>query len=597
MSDNNFMAEIEKNTIQTVKDTIDSNLSQAISENTTIINVENYPDFEESEKIKNTVDSAFSPRMKQNTPIDSTKNPKGKSHNTRSSKNFNNFLSKMEHFQKAKNDKINSMQALKKEQEDKAIKCIPKVKMSEKSKKILEQKDKKTKEPSETTDMNKISPFIPSPQKPKGPYSSRLQSKTKANIKKPLFDEQIKKTIETNKPKPQQVLKESAYKSEKVLASKFIKEFNKKYDEISMGNGFLDFDETKELFKMMFFLSDYEENVTKKDNEEKLYEKFWKITGCEENKKISMDSLRTFLMGVMNLFLPSMSNGDEAIGLGKVVSERYFLNQNETLRIHKMYLSYYDNRIGSLKKTALQKKVEKFTRMEEVFKGLKCKETKITYGSGNTETSMRLNSILSEKNLRTSVINTKSQIMPSENTEKNLRTSTISSKSQILPTEKKLNKQTTRLDICKTPIPILLENNLNTSFRSARSKSGSRPQSRAAMQSSGRSSVSEFECQAISSDAILDPSVLLKAQDIFGAFSLLLKKDLGEGKDKNVGVEANNKDDKKIDDKSTGICGKMDGSKEKGEIKDQVERGKSGQRSMSKLVYQQKKRLKSVGLN
>lgn len=579
MSDNNSMVAIEKNSNQTVKGIVNSSLSQAVSENTTIINVENYPDFEESEKIKNTTESVFSPRMKQGTPIDSTMNSIGKSHNTRSRKNFNDFLSKMEHFQKAKKDKIDSMQAQKKEQEEKAIKSIPKVKMSEKSKKILEQKDQKFRGTSEVSDMNKISPFIPSPQKPKGPYSSRLQSKAKANIiKKPLFEEQIKKTIETNKPKPQQVIKESAYKSEKVLASKFIKEFNKKFDEISMGNTFLDFDETKELFKGMFFVSDYEENAVKKDNEEKLYEKFWKITGCEENKKISMDSLRTFLMGVMNLFLPSMSNRDEVVGLGKVVSERYYLNQNETLRIHKMYLSYYDNRITSLKKTAQQKKVEKFTRMEEVFKGLKCKETKITYGSGNTETSMRLNNILSEKNLRTSAMNVKSPTIPSE---------------------KRITKQPTRLDLCKTPIPMTIENNLNTSFRSARSKSGSRPQSRAAIQSSGRSSVSEFECQTISSDSILDPSVLIKAQDIFGAFSLLLKKDQNEGKDKNVGNDVKINDDEKSNNKGTGIgiVGKNNGDNEKKEIKSLGEREKSGQRSMSKLVYQQKKRLKSVGLN
>ena len=75
----------------------------------TIINVESYPDIEEN-KFKD-VNAVISPRIKSKVknfaipPSNEKKAPEEKGNN----KHFNDFLDKMEKFQKAKNEKINML--------------------------------------------------------------------------------------------------------------------------------------------------------------------------------------------------------------------------------------------------------------------------------------------------------------------------------------------------------------------------------------------------------------------------------------------------------------------------------------------------------
>ncbi|OMJ94585.1 hypothetical protein SteCoe_2232 [Stentor coeruleus] len=340
----------------------------------TIINAESYPECEDNDKNKPIPESVFSPRMKQNKrpagmlsqSIEKIQEPKG-------AKNFTDFLSKVDKFQKNKNEKINVLLALKKEQEDNEIKTIPKAKMSEKSKKILEDKKKKAEGPSDAIGISKPSQFTPSPQVPKGIANNKSQSNSTKNlISKPLFENQIKSIVDTenssssslNKSKPQAIVKESLGQQDKVQASKFVREFNKKFDEVSLGKITLDIDEARKLLKVMLFLSESTESPLKKDNEEKLFMKFWKITGAEEVQEISFDNIRTFLMGVMNFFLASMSHGDDTIGFGRVISGKYYLNQDEVLRIHKYFLPFYDNRMAGLKMSAKNQQKSK-TKFEK----------------------------------------------------------------------------------------------------------------------------------------------------------------------------------------------------------------------------------------
>lgn len=584
MSNVSSIPGIRKSVVETSGSSQSSSKIEASADQTTVINVENYPECEEIDKSKNTNESVFSPRLKQKKKPTGPPQSSEKPQDPKSKKNFNEFLSKMEQFQKAKNEKINILQALKKEQEEKEIKCIPKVKMSEKSKKILEDKRKKVDGNSEIAGIAKFLPFTPSPQVPKTLTNTKSQSNsTKTLINKQLFDNQTKPLIDEyastsslTKPKLQPTIKDSPISSsntEKVLASKFIKEYNKKFDEISKGRLTLDANKTRELLRILFFMSDSVESSSKKDNEEKLFIKLWKVTGAEESQEILMDNLRTFLMGVMNFFLVSMSHGDDSVGFGKIVSGKYYLNQEEVLRIHKMFLVFYDNRMASLKKISAQNTIEKLIKMEDVMKAIKNKEPKILYSGGKpNDASSKLTKILSEKNLKPSTANAKSPRVSST---------------------KRVQKQVSRIEHFKTPGPKRVHANLNTSFRSARSKSGSRPQSRLARLDSKRSSISEAEGQIITSDKISDPSILLKAQDLLGAFASKHKKEKqSKGQQNEVRVKnrpkaetRENMQREKINDRKTEV----------GQDPENKDKEKNDGVSSSKLIFKKKQRLKSLG--
>lgn len=447
----------------------------------------------------------FSPRIKQTkkakTPgtyiIDEEFPSPGKKGN------FNQFLSKIELFQKAKNDKILCMRAIKKQQEDKELKSIPKVRMSEQSKKILEDKKKRQ-------DKSPLSPK-PSPalQKLKSEkylsYSSRkVTTKPKASPLSP-FDPH-------SSPVPKEV--PSQFKSEKVLASKFIKEFTKTFEDISHGKLSISEDETRILLKRMLFMSSDVESSVKQEIEEKLFVKMWKITGSEELLSISSDSLKTFLLGVMNFFLPSMAHNQAESKLGKVIFNRYHLNHDEVLKVHKVFLPFYENRAENIKKSTFTQKLEKFVKMQELFRAHKSEKT------------------LGVKNLTTKNIN-----------ERNFVKNEVRKNSQAKIVAKKVERSS-----CVTPGPG--NNNLNTSFRSARSRSRSRgPQS-------GRSSVLDNEWVGVNHDQISDPSILLKAQDVLGAFSVKKNGDheVKPEKKSEFGMELK-KNEEKIK-KSNENCGK-----------------------------------------
>ena len=429
-------------------------------------NIENSPKLEES---PNSEAKFFSPRIKQTkkTKAPATYIVDEEFPSEAKKGNFNQFLSKIELFQKAKNDKILCMRAIKKQQEDKEIKGIPKVQMSEMSKKILEEKKKREgKSPGRST----ASPSYLRVQSEKQlSYSSR---KTVAKPKSPQVSHLDIQVSSKSKEAPSQ------YRTEKVLASKFIKEYTKTFEEISRGKFLINEDDTRYLLKKMLFLSSDIDNSVKLEIEEKLFIKMWKITGSEEAQSISTDSLKTFLLGVMNFFLPSMAHNQSSGQLGKVIFNRYHLNQEEVLKIHRVFLPFYENRVESLKKNTFTQKLEKFLKMQELFKLNKPEKVNIV------------------KNFPGKPIN-----------ERKFTRSEV--KHNIKTIIKKPEKST-----CITPAS--KKANLNTSFRSARSLS--RSKSRGPL--SGRSSVSENEWVGVNHDQISDPSIILKAQDILGAFSL-----------------------------------------------------------------------------
>lgn len=448
----------------------------------TIINVESYPEFDYTERNNPIIDTIISPRIKNNkkniAQVFQVEENMPEEIIERRNK-LNNFLAKMENFQKAKEEKIVNLQALKKQQEEKEFLQIPKVKMSSQSKKIVENKKNGRNLDRERVDSVKSYLLSPSPKAGKPPQVKRMTSSSNKNLStKNLLENSNKKFEDLDRQPPKTT--PSSLKSEKVLASKFIKEFNKRFDVVSEGGFSLDINKVKSLMKDLFFLSQGDEKTQK--TQENLIKKFWKITEADQMGEISMENLKTFCLGIMNYFLPSMNNGDDTILLGRVVNGKYYLNQKEVLKIHKIFLLFYENRMFMIKKINYQKKIENSTKANDIFKNLKSNETKIIYQCADSDKSIDT-SYYKEKNRRV-------------NKSFKGRTRSIG-QSERFQTPNKARPRT--------------KSKLDESFRSSRSRSI------LAKRDSTRS-ISENEFKALATDKISDPSVLTMAKDILGQF-------------------------------------------------------------------------------
>ena len=148
--------------------------------------------------------------------------------------------------------------------------------MSENSKKILENRKKKIETQQISASSSKLSVFTPSPQNIKVIQAKKFQSNSsKTLLSKTLFENNAKSI--NNEPIiiPQTTTRDnpSIMKSEKVLSAKFIKEFNKKFDDVSQGKTSLDLENTKYVFQDMYFLN-VEADLLRLEMEDRLFKKF-----------------------------------------------------------------------------------------------------------------------------------------------------------------------------------------------------------------------------------------------------------------------------------------------------------------------------------
>jgi hypothetical protein len=532
---------------------IPSNLKQAGTTNLTIINVEEYPECDDPVAHKLSPDPVFSPRLKQgrkeklviSQSIEKDSDSKSKK------SNFNDFLTKMEQFQKAKNEKLVNMQAIKKVQEEEKMSNLPKVKMSEMSKKILEDKKRRdgkdfahspnpTKEPilksSSISTKNLKTKNLTEPPSVEKP-------KIKEDVKEVLVKKEVKevktlkdvkslkdlkdvkdlkdgkdfkdfKTKELPSNPPQATLSPPVMStSEKVLCSKLVKEINSVVDEVNNGKLSLNQLQTK--------------------SEEKLFLKMWTVTGAEAAGELSLENLRTFLLAVMNFYLQSMAHNHPEGNFGRIIEGKLFMNPLEVAKVHKFFELFALNRNSELKK--IEKEEKKNPLHKEISKNdskiqdsIKIKEIELK--PENPGKNLPKPSKIEGKTLKIPSPERKNDEKPDQSPSiivrlkdpnlKKLGNSGIHGKVIEKPrTDVKMMKVhsvkslTKDREACITPKSRRTEN-LNTSFRSARSKSRSK-----VGQDSARSSMSESEWAGINSDKISDPSILLKAQDLLGAFS------------------------------------------------------------------------------
>ena len=626
----------------------------------TIINVESYPECDNPVNSKLSPEPVFSPRVKQGRK-DKTLISQSieKDSETKTKKNnFNDFLTKMEQFQKAKNEKLVNMQVSKKVQEEEKLSNLPKVKMSEMSKKILEEKKRRE------------GNFPVSPASCKEKVLKNSSNSTKDLKTKPLIDAQVleaqvkpqgfkedfrEKAKEVKAEGKKEVQREVHVmsNSDKVLASKLVKEINSVVDEVGGGKFTLSQLQSKIVLVKMGFLNG-------SPGEEKLVAKMWNVTGADLHGELSLENLRTFLLGVMNFYLQSMGHSLPEGQFGRIIDGKLYVNQQEVEKIHRFFMPLYENRTSEMKKMLsavsseknikaskdlkpelqAQDKPERLTRADTVGKFESASRPK-TQGSAflqrpaevakpdpahssaqapkaspptqqvksiqpsqstsalqskpdrqagklqipeparpstqskpsnlsiplnltnltnltnpsNPSNPTSLTSIkppdlsspskLEQDESPAIVVRVKEahisksnpkQPAPGKATEKSSKPESKMAKVQSV---KSLTKETR--ENCMTPKSRRSEN-LNTSFRSARSKSRSKAQN------SARSSISESEWTEINNDKISDPSILLKAQDLLGAFC---------NKPKNVvsqnSLNANNKEIKGLNEVKAGF--------------------------------------------
>lgn len=576
------------------------------TQNATIINVEAYPECEYPERSKLSPEPVFSPRLKQSRreKVAISQSIEKISDSRPKKTHFNDFLSKMEQFQKSKNEKLIHLQAVKKTQEEEKLNTLPKVKMSEMSKKILEDRKKRNIEGREAN--HTYSPN-PSNEKTLKPSSASTKLITSKVLIEPAQTEGPKLRIppppESSEKKSPQKEVQVLGKSEKVLASKLVKEFNSAFEEAGKGKFCLNEKETKALLMKMNFL------VGEK-GEEKLLSKMWNLVGGEKTGEVSMENLRTFVLGVMNLFLQSMGHSEPATGLGRIIGNRYYMNQEEVLKVHKYFLLFFGNKNSAARKLLDASKPETLNKVEKPEIVVKLEKPDVGVRAGKSEIVVKLekpgyetmlnkpdDAIKAEKPeiiIKLGKSDNAAKIDKPENVNKvdnperinkfEKKTEKFKEKTdkKVEKTDKKVEKTDKKVekidkkeeklenhsiqeptkvrikehqtyktgnkhfpqgklenskdlkvsqvhsvksiaksdrDSCMTPKSRRQIDNLNTSFRSARSKSRSRMG-----QDSARSSMSESDWAGLNNDKISDPSILLKAQDLLGAFSSKIKK-------------------------------------------------------------------------
>ncbi|OMJ86974.1 hypothetical protein SteCoe_11369 [Stentor coeruleus] len=148
----------------------------------------------------------------------------------------------------------------------------------------------------------------------------------------------------------------TSLKSQEVLANKFIKEFEKIIKELEIQNEEIDLNDTITVLTKLEFINN-EPGTSSFDNEVSQVDKLWRTLGGITTVKVS--SLLTMCLHVMNLYKSNSYFTDtncHNIKTWSLVNGIYVYSQEEALKIHKNFFSFYQNRRLGYKKRQLEEK-------------------------------------------------------------------------------------------------------------------------------------------------------------------------------------------------------------------------------------------------
>ncbi|OMJ69767.1 hypothetical protein SteCoe_32433 [Stentor coeruleus] len=151
----------------------------------------------------------------------------------------------------------------------------------------------------------------------------------------------------TSKPPERSIVNEivtAKLKSQEVLAKKFTKEFEKIIKDLELQSDEIDLNNTKTILSKLEFIKN-EPGSSAFDNEVIQVDKLWKVLGGITTIK-SMNLLNMCLI-IMNLYKSNSSlveSNNENNKVSTMASEVQVYSQEEAIKIHKTFLSFYQNR-------------------------------------------------------------------------------------------------------------------------------------------------------------------------------------------------------------------------------------------------------------
>jgi hypothetical protein len=151
----------------------------------------------------------------------------------------------------------------------------------------------------------------------------------------------------------------TSIKSQQVLASKFIKQYNDILEVLNINTDELDLNSTIEILQKLAFIKN-DPNSLNFEEETLMVLKFWKMIGGEGNEgKIKKQNLLSVCLDIMNLYTPVIFVPDtknHSFKTWREINGIYVFSRDEALKIHRMFFSFYQNR-QNLSKKKVEKEV------------------------------------------------------------------------------------------------------------------------------------------------------------------------------------------------------------------------------------------------
>ena len=248
------------------------------------------------------------------------------------------FINQMMSYEKLKNDKIEALRSMKKEENEDEGQYQPII--NPKSKEILAKKGESSEPIFEKLYKIASKKVVKETSPPK--QIIKKPAKKPEAIDKTLYEDTVKKVSKKVEQKP--IPKETQInpKSQQVLAKKFTKEFSEILSALSIGSENIDRDSMIKILHCLNFIRNNPEHP-KFEEENSLIEKFIRI--LEENTN-SLNFLKICLC-VLNIYTPDMTvslEKSESQQFGVFVDSNFSVTKDDVLRIHKVFISFYENR-------------------------------------------------------------------------------------------------------------------------------------------------------------------------------------------------------------------------------------------------------------
>jgi hypothetical protein len=249
------------------------------------------------------------------------------------------FLNEMKEYEKAKKDKIDALKLQKKDlTEDEAL---HRPVINQKSKEIVSKKN----EPNEPVFEKLYKSAKPAEKSPlKSTLSKSSSVKRTEPLENALYEDALRRAAKVIEPKSLLKDVQVNIKSQQVLSTKFTKEFYEVLSTLAIDTDSIDKQSGIKVINCLNFIRNNPEHP-KHQEEKVLIEKFFKIIDTED--VVIVGNLLRLSLAVVNIYTPSMTvsiENHDLLQYGTMHDKVFSVTKDDVLKIHKLFMSFYENR-------------------------------------------------------------------------------------------------------------------------------------------------------------------------------------------------------------------------------------------------------------